>query len=434
MNLPQEMLIYNLFPLLAGSFTEWRSHFSRAKEMGFNRIFVNPIQCPGKSGSIYAVFDYFEINPALVDPDKDPSPDRQVKDMIASAREAGLEMITDLVINHCAVDSPLLKDHPEWFEWNPEGEVVHPFADANGRKVVWEDLARFDHAGTKDKEGLHTYFFRVIRHLMDLGFSAFRCDAAYQIPAALWERLIRETKEENPDALFLAETLGCTPKQTQRTVAAGFDYIFNSAKYWDYESRWLQRQYHLTRDTAPSIAFPESHDTERLAEELEGNINGIKQCYLFTALFSAGVMVPLGFEFGFRKKPDVVESTPEDWEQTGIDLREFITRVNKIKKGYRIFQSETPTLTFSGDNPQLLIMWKGSTRTDQEALLILNKDIENQQSFNTTDIYDFFESKMPIKDVSPQNSVEEVSAAFSRDLEPGGGIVLIAEQDDDSGP
>ena len=110
-----KMMIYNIFPLLAGPFTKWEKHFSRAKEMGFNWIFVNPIQEPGRSGSIYAIRDYFKINPELCDPSHDKSPEEQVKSMIATAEKQGLLVMIDLVINHCSIDSPLLwvcDNHP----------------------------------------------------------------------------------------------------------------------------------------------------------------------------------------------------------------------------------------------------------------------------------------------------------------------------------
>lgn len=61
------MLIYNLFPLLAGKFTEWEGHLKRASEMGFNWVFVNPINYPGFSGSLYSVKDYFDFNPLFVE-------------------------------------------------------------------------------------------------------------------------------------------------------------------------------------------------------------------------------------------------------------------------------------------------------------------------------------------------------------------------------
>jgi starch synthase (maltosyl-transferring) len=426
---PQKVLIYNLFPLLAGPFPRWKEHFPRIREMGFNWIFVNPIQQPGMSGSIYAIRDYFKINPALCESSQDKSPEGQVREMVEVAQKQGLQLMIDLVINHCSIDSPLLKEHPEWFEMDESGEVVHPHADQDGKKVVWGDLARFGYRKEKDSEGLVRYFLNLLRHLIDLGFRGFRCDAAYQIPPEVWKRLIGEIKEWNENVLFLAETLGCTPKETKKTARAGFDYIFNSSKWWDYKSRWLMNQYNLTRDIAPSISFPESHDTLRLFRELDGNLNGVKQRYFFTTLFSAGAMITMGFEFGFRKKPHVAKTTPADWEDTGIDLAPFIRKVNKIKEAYGVFQEEAMIQMHTVDNPQVLVMWKGSSSTDEEALLILNKDINNTQSFNTPNIYDFFESKAHVVDVSPEKPLRDVPVSFSCDLAPGEGRVLVAREE-----
>lgn len=61
------MIIYNLFPLLAGKITGWEPHFKRAAHLGFNWIFANPIQRPGIFGSFYSIADYFNINPLLID-------------------------------------------------------------------------------------------------------------------------------------------------------------------------------------------------------------------------------------------------------------------------------------------------------------------------------------------------------------------------------
>ena len=79
-------------------------------------------------------------------------------------------------------------------------------------------------------------------------------------------------------------------------------------------------QYQLVREIAPSISFPESHDTDRLFQEVHGNEAAMKQRYLFSALFSAGVMVPIGFEYGFRRRLHVVNTRPGDWEQPNICL------------------------------------------------------------------------------------------------------------------
>src|SRR5206468_5499967 len=182
-----------------------------------------------------------------------------------------------------------------------DGKIVNSSCHHNGEKVVWQDLAQFDHEHARDPEGLYGLCLKVVEHLLAHGFDGFRCDAAYLVPPQFWRRLIREAKAKHPQTLFVAETLGCTADQTKAAGRAGFDYVFNSSKWWNLHDWWLIEQYNLIRETTCSISFPESHDTPRLCEEFQGNVDGLKQRYLFSALFSAGVMMPMGFEYGLRK-------------------------------------------------------------------------------------------------------------------------------------
>jgi len=421
--------IYNLFPLLAGRCADWQPHIDRAAEMGFDWIFVNPVQLPGRSGSLYSIADYFALNPRLIDAGSSLSPAEQLRKSVAYAETRGMRVMVDLVINHCAADSPLLREHPQWFAYGPSGRVAHPSCAEDGKTVVWRDLARFDHQHTADPEGLYRYFFSVVEHLLGLGFSGFRCDAAYQIPGPLWKRLIGDVKRRQPDVLFLAETLGCTPDKTRRTAEAGFDYVFNSAKWWDFRSPWLLEQYNLIRETADSISFPESHDTERLFQEMHGSVEAMKQRYLFSALFSAGVMLPMGYEFCFRKRLHVVKTRPQDWEEPVADLRDFIRNVNAIKQQYRTFQSDCPTEVLGYSNPAVLVLWKACTRVAEEALIILNKDPWHHQHFYAEQLGDFVQSGAPLIDVSPEYRLDYLPEPFDYDLRPGQAFVLMTSRE-----
>ena len=242
----------------------------------------------------------------------------------------------DLVINHCAIDSHITKEHPDWFLREPDGRIANSSCQNNGEKVVWKDLAQFDYLHSRDQEGLYRYCLSVVEHLLAVGFDGFRCDAAYQVPRRFWHRLISEVRGKHPHTTFAAETLGCSADQTLDTARAGFDYVFNSSKWWNLHDSWLIEQYSLLRETTRSISFPESHDTPRLFEELNGNVAGLKQRYLFSAFFSAGVMMPIGFEYGFRKPLHVADTKPSDWEPVNVDLSPFISKVNAAKREHRV--------------------------------------------------------------------------------------------------
>jgi starch synthase (maltosyl-transferring) len=288
--------------------------------------------------------------------------------------------------------------------------------------------SQFDHQHTRDPEGLYRYVLKIVEHLLALGFDGFRCDAAYQVPRSFWQRLIREIKARCPEICFTAETLGCTADQTRDTAQAGFDFVFNSSKWWDFNGCWLIEQYELIRSATRSISFAESHDTDRLVAELNGNVDGVKQRYLFSALFSAGVMMPMGFEFGFRKPLHVVHTKPDDWEKTEIDLSAYIANVNAIKRKYTVFQEESPTSILPCDNPNILLMWKASVNHKDEALLILNKDISRHQDFHTDNFRRYVQAGAPLRDVSPEYAMDYLHEPFHYALRPGQGIVLVTSR------
>jgi len=196
-------------PIASGPFTDWTPHLERAAGLAFDWVYVNPIQKPGASGSLYSIADYFGFNPEFVDQQSPLSEAEQFKGALATAHKLGMSVLVDLVINHCAYDSPLVSKEPRWF-LRENGQVQHPFCMQNNEKVFWFDLAQFDHQQSPDPEGLYRYFTSVIEHLISLGVDGFRCDAAYQIPRRLWSRLITDTRRRHPAVLFVAETLCLT--------------------------------------------------------------------------------------------------------------------------------------------------------------------------------------------------------------------------------
>jgi starch synthase (maltosyl-transferring) len=335
-------LLYNLFQRLVGPTTRWAEHARRAREMEFEWLYLNPWHYPGFSGSLYAVKDFRRLNPIFLPAGADPNSLEPLRYALRQIRQMGMKPVMDLVVNHTAKDSPLIQEHPGWYEWE-NGEVKSPFAvdpDDPSRRTVWGDLAEIDNRTKHDREGLWRYWAQIVHEAIDLGFRGFRCDAAYKVPAELWSFLIREAKSKEPDVIFFAETLGAPVEDVVALKSAGFDYFFNSSKWWDLSQPWALDQHEKFGRIAPSIAFPESHDTPRMAEESGGREEVQRQRYAIAAAFSAGVMMPVGYEFGFRKQVNVVSTMPTDWERRHWDLRAFITRVNRLKLAHPLLQGE----------------------------------------------------------------------------------------------
>ena len=415
--------IYNLFPLLAGPLPRWGTHIERARQMDFNWLFINPIQQSGFSRSLYSIKDYYAIDSRMLEPAGGP-PEEQVRAMVGKVRGAGMGLMMDLVINHTALDSPLVREHPEWYRRGPDGRPAHPGTQDGDRWVTWGDLYEIDNAASPDRERLWQHWIDLAKMYAAAGFNGFRCDAAYKVPDELWRRLIGEVKQSAPGAMFFAESLGCPFEDTLKLGRAGFDFIFNSSKWWDFTAPWCLLQYRQTSAIVPSISFAESHDTERLAAELSGDCEAVKMRYAFSALFSTGVMMPIGFEYGFRRRLSVVKTQPQDWETPAWDLTSYVTAVNRLKGSYRMFNEEGPIDAVETGNPALFAFLKSSRDHAERGLVILNKDRKNRQLGELARIGQLFSGAIKVEEVSPEERLNLAPGTPVYRLGPSGVAVF----------
>ncbi|NLM17312.1 MAG: hypothetical protein GX221_06310 [Candidatus Riflebacteria bacterium] len=373
--------LYNLFPNLFGSMLEWANQLDKVKDMGFNAVWVNPFHYPGFSGSLYSPKDYYRFNPLFIDNNSDLEPEEQLSFVIKKAHENGLKFIMDLVINHTAIDCDLVKDHPDWYKIDSSGKVVNPGAMHDGKWVAWGDLAEVNNQNSLDRDNLWNFWLNMMIHYLELGVDGFRCDMAYQVPSDLWRYLIGATKKINPDCLFLAESLGCDFKQVEELANLGFDYLFNSLKFWNFNDGWAIEQYYKTAPLAKTISFPESHDTDRLMETYGGNPDPVIRQMILSALYSSGYMITSGFEYGYRTRLNVVKTRPEDAEKsTGHDFTELLKYCASLKKKYPVLNIEEGMEIVDQANWMNVFCFKRSAPGEKTVLAIMNKDIYNHQN------------------------------------------------------
>lgn len=377
--------IYNLFPLLAGPVADWHRHLPRIAGMGFDWVYLNPFHYPGFSGSLYAVKEYDRLHPVFQGDSTAPA-DELLRGFVAAAEGHGLKVMMDLVVNHTSKDSPLVETRSAWFAKNPDGSVRSPRAvdPVDPKKYTqWGDLAEIEYGSRAVWPELIEQWSDIAGHFAGLGFAGFRCDAAYKVPAPVWQGIIANVRGVRPKALFAAETLGCRVDEIEALASAGFQYLFNSAKWWDFKSDWLLDQYDTLRRIAPSIAFPESHDTPRLVTETPRGIEPVQHYRLrtlFSAFFSAGWMIPTGFEFGFRKALNVVGTRPSDWEKPAFDLQDFIAQVNQLKRATPAMNREGPQERLTRSDNPLVVLLRRTPEGTEAAMLMMN--VGNQQSFD----------------------------------------------------
>ncbi len=414
--------LYNLFPLLAGPVQRWHDHLDRIKWMGFDAVFVNPFHEPGFSGSLYAVKSYERLHPALYG-DDGRGQHEQISDFVAAAEARGLKVIVDLVINHTAQDADLVSWHPDWYVREEDGSIRSPRAidpDDPRKFTVWTDLAELDFHNPAVRDAQVEFFKYVLDIYLNMGVHGFRCDAAYQVPADIWTPLLEHGRARRPGCLFLAETLGCRPEEVAELAPVGFDYLFNSAKWWDFRKPWLLDQYDRYRWIAPTIAFPESHDTPRLAAEL-GDLDpatrarALRFHYLYAATFSSGVMMPMGFEYGARTPLHVVTTNPDDWlkdtAEPADDLTGFISAVNAMRATVPGLSVEARQASVAGPDCPVVALLREAKGLAPVAVLI-NPDSDRPQRIDPSRIWSAL-------DVAPDALIERTPGFPPSDLTPG---------------
>ncbi len=376
-------LIYNLFPRYFDCIDSWQDVLPHVAGMGFNHVFVNPFHATGSSGSLYAVKDYFKINETFLKYGQDPSDWSPLKMFVRKCREMDIRVVMDLVINHTAIDSPLTDLYPSWYKRDVNGNIINPCAVDpldSSNVTVWGDLARIDYEKTPDRQGLLEYFDNVIKFFQGMGITGFRCDAAYQVPADIWESMISAAKKRCSDTCFFAETLGCSPDQITALKGTGFDYLFNSSKWWNFDQNWCLQQHEENRKVAPSISFPESHDTDRLARESSGSIDVQKNRYVLASVFSEGLLMPMGFEYGKRTKMDVVKGVPKDYAEEPLwDISCWISEVNCLKLSLPVMCEEGRWQPLCGYDEDIFVMEKNTEGGVPSIFLAVNKTEDRRE-------------------------------------------------------
>lgn len=381
--------IYNLHPLLAGPIERWPEHLPRIAGMGFDWLYVNAFFAPGGSGSIYAVANPWEMHP-LVRGNSHEAASVLVRNFIQAAREHGLKVMLDLIVPHAARDAGLIEWHRDWFrhrDGEPAAPVLANPSDPR-RPRIMADLAELELNDPQLRPAQLDYFVHLVRHYLDLGASGFRCSSAYKVPPDFWRALIGRVRESHPDAVFLAAALGCPFEQVKPLAGCGFDLIFDSSRWWDFHAPWFLDQHDTLRRIAPTVAFPEDHNTPRLAEafavEEPGDVARLYRArYLLAAAIATGVLMPMGFEYGCRRRLDPIHTRPEDWlaetASPRVDLVGFLTQANAFKRDTPVLNVAGPLRRVTAPNGRVVGLLRLDAGTplaaESAALTIINPDL-----------------------------------------------------------
>jgi len=189
-------VIYEIFPRAfsaQGNFAGVTSRLDELKNLGVNILWLMPIHPIGKEkskgtiGSPYAVRDYYAIN-------SDYGTKDDLKRLINEAHRRNMKVIIDIVANHTAWDSVLMKQS-DFYTHDASGKIIPPVPD-------WTDVADLNY----DNPRLRAYMTGMLKYwLREYDLDGFRCDVAGMVPTSFWESTRTELQKIKPGIVMLAE-------------------------------------------------------------------------------------------------------------------------------------------------------------------------------------------------------------------------------------
>lgn len=321
-----ESVIYSVYVRnfsAAGTFAAVEAELPRIRDLGVNVLWflpIHPIGRKNRKGSLgcpYSISDYMSVNPEY-------GTLEDFKRLVARAHELGMKVIIDLVINHTSFDSVLMDNDPAHFK-----PVHQQVAAAWG----WDDVVDLDYSNPKTREAILDMMLYWVR---ECDIDGYRCDVAFLVPHDFWKESISAVRAIKPEILMLAES------DDPLLYFDGFDltydwgllYLLEGVDRGDFPlsdvGNYVQAQYDYFPAGHNRLLFIENHDTERAMSVFHPENVGV-----FQSLITVLPGVPLiynGLEIGAKKRPDLFERDPINWETVSYGL----TRAFYVLKNVRL--------------------------------------------------------------------------------------------------
>ena len=384
---------YELFPRSQGTdpgkhgtFRDVERRLPDIKAMGFDVIYVPPI-CPigrtnrkGKNNSLEAAPEdpgtpwsvgteaggHADFHPEL-------GTEKDFLHLMGEMKKLGLELALDFTSN-CSPDHPWIKEHPEWFFYNPDGTIKY----AENPPKKYEDVCPLNFE-TEDRQALWQEIRAIFLTWVERGVTTFRIDNPHTKPTEFWAWLIREIRKKSPEAVFLAEAFTDYDK-LEELALAGFTQSYCYFTWRTGKNELIEYFSKLTNTYLAEFLrvnlFTNTPDI--LSEYLQ---TGGKPAFLIRYCLAATLGSLCGIYSGF----ELLENEPlvpgkeayldsekyevkvRDWDKPG-NIKPYISQLNRIRRDNQALHYYDNLRFFSSTDDSILCY--GKISPDRENIIV----------------------------------------------------------------
>jgi starch synthase (maltosyl-transferring) len=303
--------------------------------------------------------------------------------LVAAAHGHGLEIALDFAIQS-APDHPWIREHPEWFDWRPDGTIKY----AENPPKKYEDIVHIEfYDGALPSVW---YEFRdSLLFWIDQGVKTFRVDNPHTKPLPFWEWVIREVQDRHPDTIFLSEAF-TRPKVMARLAKIGFTQSYSYFTWRNTKPELTEYLTELTREEAKEHMRPNffvnTPDINPVFLQTSG-----RPGFRIRAVLAATLSPLWGMYSGF----ELCEGTPLpgkeeyldsekyeikawDWDRPG-NIRPDIELLNRVRRENPAMWQFTNLEFHPAWNDHVLVYSKMTTALDNAVLVAVNLDPHRAQ-------------------------------------------------------
>jgi hypothetical protein len=322
-----------------GTFNDVERDLPRLHTLGVDVLWFMPIHPIGglnKKGSLgcpYSIRDYREVNPEY-------GTKEDFISLIDQAHVMGMKVMIDVVYNHTAHDSLLVKEHPEYFHQDKNGNPITTVPD-------WSDVIDLKHPNPN----LTNYLIETLQGWVKIGVDGFRCDVASLLPKEFWVQARSEVAKVKPGIIWLAESVHASFVGSRRSN--GLSGLSDSELYeafdmtYDYDIwpiwqlavqgkvpvrryvEMLRYQDCIFPENYIKMRCVENHDQARIMR-LASSRSQAMAWTAFQAFNKGSFLIYAGQESAAKHTPSLFDIDKVDWGD--YSLQPFITRLAKLKK------------------------------------------------------------------------------------------------------
>ena len=299
-------------------------------------------------------------------------------------RKRGMEIALDFAIN-CSPDHPYVKEHPDWFYKRPDGTIKY----AENPPKKYEDIYPLNFHCENWRE-LWAELKSVVLFWADRGVRIFRVDNPHTKPIAFWEYLIKGVREKYPDTIFLSEAF-TRPKMMKALAKAGFNQSYTYFTWRNSKQELIEYFTELTQTEMSEYFRPNlwTNTPDILPFVLQ---EGGRPAFMIRVALAATLSTLYGIYSGYELceneplpgREEYLDSEKyqfkeRDWNAPG-NIKDWIARLNKIRKENRALQFYTNLRFHDADNDAILFYSKMTAARDNIILVVVNLDPHRKQN------------------------------------------------------